>query len=163
MSPENGISVWICQSWWQLLVWLEGWLILSWVNYSGLWGEKGFLQKTVEGKELCGCDICHRPLELSQVLALWSRLEGWDSQEDWPQGRQSSSGAFLQPQGLLFRPVGCLVHYPRGCREIKFSPCSAHPVLLPFFILNKVYMRVSSGPWLTQRGQGPTVWAVTAP
>lgn len=65
--------------------------------------------------------------------------------------------------GASLPPVGCLGHYPKGPQREKFSPCSAHPVFLPFFNLNKVSMRISSGPWLTQRGQGPTARAVRAP
>lgn len=73
-------------------------------------------------------------------------------------GKTVKFRAFLQPQGAsLFALWVVCSHYPRGVqRESSALALLTQPYC--FFILNKVYMRVSRGPWLTQRGQGPTAW-----
>lgn len=60
-----------------------------------------------------------------KVLELCSGLEGWDSQEDGPRGRRSSSWAFPQPQGASFRHCGVFTargHHPTVGREAEAQP-----------------------------------------
>lgn len=117
--------------WWQLLVGLEGWLILSWVNYSGLWGERAAYWRK-KWKDILW--LRHLPSSNWVAQKFWScvaaRRAGTPRKTD-PREDIHVHESFLSHWGLLsqdYRLFTAQGHFPKGLQRgwnstLPLSPC----------------------------------------
>lgn len=135
---------------------------LSRVNYSGLWGERAYRRRGEKAQ--CGCDICHHligspwsPGSVFQAggLGLPGRLTSGKTLKFM--GLSSDTGASLQC-------YECSVSYPKGVQRGWSSDLALliEPHCHSLIWTKALHGLAGRGPWLTQRGQGPTAWAVRA-
>ena len=126
-NPENRISIWICQQWWQLLVRLEGWLILSWVNYSGLWGERPSSRRRGIKNTTW---LWYLPLFNWVTLKSCLCVPGWRAEipDRWTSGKTFKFLGLSPGTEASLQGYGLFSALSQGGKERqKFSPCSVHP------------------------------------